>query len=302
MKALIVCLALAVMPPLATAQPQDNPAPTRRDSHQDPPPADQDRTADAAPDARDADRSTPADDQDQGDLPPPSVQAPEAGPPPDDRGQDDGPAPDDQGDYGAPPPGDQDQPPPGDEPRDDPPPGDDDRLGQGPDRGEYDPPDGAQADARGQPAAPPGATDRPMPDSLGGWILVTTDADWQAKWETAADTTPRFTSAHDLARGQKAFILIFLANPALDASGQADVTCDIQLVRPNGSISLHQPDAACLSGHIESDTHLTYLSAPVIGFIGEPGDPAGTWTIKVTLKDNHRHIQMPLQTTFNLKR
>ena len=103
-------------------------------------------------------------------------------------------------------------------------------------------------------------------------------------------------------RGRKAFVLIFLANPKLDAAGQASVSCDIDVIRPDGSSSTHQPGATCFSGKPGGDVRDTYLAAPVIGFIGDPGDPAGTWRVKVTLRDNNRHSSVPLQATFNLKR
>jgi hypothetical protein len=39
----------------------------------------------------------------------------------------------------------------------------------------------------------------------------------------------------------------------------------------------------------------------VIKFVGDPKDLAGEWIIKVTLRDNHRHVELPLKTSFTLK-
>jgi hypothetical protein len=231
----------------------------------------------------------PSNGQDQGDnAPPPGYQ--------------------DQQDN-APPPGYQDQqgngPPPGyqDEPDNGPPPGHDDQQG-------YDPqdnvPQGAKPPyAQNARAANPGQGgdgDRREANGFGGWILVTSDANWQAKWETPSNTRPTFAVARDVARGKKVFALIFFANPQLDRSGQANVTCDIEMTRPDGSVSTRQSDAMCFSGALQGDPHDTYLSAPVIGFSGDQADPAGTWRIKVTLKDNNRHVSVPLVAAFNLRK
>ena len=135
---------------------------------------------------------------------------------------------------------------------------------------------------------------------FGGWVLVTPDADWEVKWNTPADTTPYFSEAKTVARGQRVFVLIFFANPQLNANRTADVTCDIDVTRPNGTSSMHQTDAVCFRGTLQTDPHHTYLAIPVIGFVGDPGDPAGRWLVAVKLKDNVRHVDLPLNTSFVL--
>ena len=101
-------------------------------------------------------------------------------------------------------------------------------------------------------------------------------------------------------RGKRVFVLIFFANPRLNEHGNADVTCDIDVTRPNGTSSTHQTDVVCLRGELKTDPHNPYLSSPVIGFVGDPGDPAGEWLIRVVLKDNVRHVKVPLDASFVL--
>src|SRR5262249_24501284 len=83
---------------------------------------------------------------------------------------------------------------------------------------------------------------------FGGWLVVTSDSDWQTKWETSPDTVPRFTEPKTVVRGQPIFILTFFANPKLRESGEADVTCDIDVVKPDGTSSVHQVEAVCFRG------------------------------------------------------
>jgi hypothetical protein len=42
------------------------------------------------------------------------------------------------------------------------------------------------------------------------------------------------------------------------------------------------------------------LAAPVLGFVGEPADPVGTWRVDVTLRDMPRGVTMDLHTSFEL--
>lgn len=146
----------------------------------------------------------------------------------------------------------------------------------------------------------PNNDDSKVIDGFGGILLVTSDADWKAKWETPSDTTPVFNRVKSVPRGKPVFVLIFFANPQTGNNGQADVSCDIDSVRPDGTTSVHQVDVLCFKGTVKGDLHNTRLAAPRIQFIGDPGDPAGEWTTRVTLKDNIRHVQVVLKTSFVL--
>jgi hypothetical protein len=146
----------------------------------------------------------------------------------------------------------------------------------------------------------PGTQARNAVEGFGGWLVVTSDSDWQSKWETSPDTVPRFTEAKTVARGKTICILTFFANPKLTEGGAADVTCDIDVVRPDGTSSVHQVDAVCFRGALRGPPTNVYLSAPILNFVGESNDPAGKWSVRVTLKDNVRHVSLPLKTSFTL--
>jgi hypothetical protein len=136
---------------------------------------------------------------------------------------------------------------------------------------------------------------------FGGMVIATSDADWKTKWETPSDTAPNFTVPASVPRGKRIFVLIFFGNPQLDNAGQADISCDIDVIRPNGTTSTHQTDAVCFKGALKGDPHNMFLSTQAIGFVGDPSDPAGKWQFRITLKDNIRHVELPLKTSFVLQ-
>lgn len=138
-------------------------------------------------------------------------------------------------------------------------------------------------------------------DGFSGLLMVTPDADWKEKWDTPASETPRFNTTDEVARGGKVFVLIFLANPGLGADGSADVTCDLEVLRPDATLSSHQDGVMCFKARPQGPATNVYLAAPVVVFTGDPGDPAGAWTVRVTLRDNIRHVNVPLATSFTLK-
>ncbi|RON15866.1 hypothetical protein [Pseudomonas frederiksbergensis] len=154
-------------------------------------------------------------------------------------------------------------------------------------------------DSNGNPY--PDTESRRIIGGFGGSLLITSDSDWEKKWNTPAETTPIFTEAKVVTLGERIFTLTFFANPKLNANHEANITCDLKVTRPNGTESINQRDSVCFQGRLNGEPSNMYLAAPVIDFIGEPGDPTGIWTVEITLKDNLRKVVMPLKATFTLK-
>ncbi len=150
-----------------------------------------------------------------------------------------------------------------------------------------------------QGSARPDTENQKSVEGFGGLVIVTPDADWEKKWATPADTTPHFNSIRDVKRGKEIFVLTFFANPKLTPEGKADVTCDIEIVKPDGTNSMQRSGVDCFKGALGNPLNMQIVE-PVIGFVGEPGDPAGEWMVRITLKDNVRNVSVPLKTSFVL--
>lgn len=137
-------------------------------------------------------------------------------------------------------------------------------------------------------------------NDFAGMVIVTTDEDWQEKWNTPPETQPSFTKAETVPYGKKVFVLIFFANPKLDGHGRADVECDLKITAPTGRVSLAQEQLSCFAGRLKGAPHHLYLSDPTVVFSGDPGDPVGAWEVQVRLRDRRRGVELPLRTTFGL--
>lgn len=149
---------------------------------------------------------------------------------------------------------------------------------------------------------------KPAPESdamksikgFGGWLMVTRDTDWKAKWDTSPETAPEFHGASEVEYGDRLAILTFYSNPKTDAGGAFQVLCDIKLTRPDGSVPVDTKGVDCASGKLQGDPRNTRLTAAVIDFIGEDGDPPGVWRVEVNLTDRNRNVTVPLKAEFTL--
>lgn len=135
---------------------------------------------------------------------------------------------------------------------------------------------------------------------FGGWLLVTTDEDWEENWYTPKDYVPHFSEAEEVELGDELTILPFFANPKLDANKNFSILCDIKIIKPDGSFSIDETDIPCAQGVLNTDPMSIFLSQTVIKYVGEAGDPFGEWTVLFNLKDAVGNIEIPLETSFKL--
>lgn len=134
-----------------------------------------------------------------------------------------------------------------------------------------------------------------------GSILLTTDEDWQEKWNTPPENKPHYNKAGVVPYGKKVFTMIFFSNPLRDAEGIANVKCGLKISEPSGKVSFEQQDMVCYTGKLAGSPYNLYLGGPVVAFSGDQGDPAGTWSVDVTLRDANRGVTLPLHSSFELK-
>jgi len=146
----------------------------------------------------------------------------------------------------------------------------------------------------------PNTETRKSAGGFAGSILVTPDQDWSKKWNTPGKVTPRFPEAGTIPRGKKVWVLIFFANPKLDADGNSHITCDLRFVKPDGSVSFDKKGMTCFKGRLGGDPHLVYLASPA-EFVGDPGDPQGTWRVAARVRDVKRGTELTLLTAFTLR-
>jgi hypothetical protein len=145
--------------------------------------------------------------------------------------------------------------------------------------------------------------DSPAQRSVSGfgvWLVVTPDEDWAEKWNTPSEVVPSFTTAKEVRRGGKLTILTFLANPKPDERNRLNVRCDIQVTRPDGSISAQSNDLDCMSGPLMGEPRNLRLSNLVVAFSGDPEDILGEWKVAVQVKDMNRGVSVPVSASFTL--
>ena len=135
---------------------------------------------------------------------------------------------------------------------------------------------------------------------FGGWLLITSDADWEEKWNTPTYVSPNFNEASNVSYGQRLTILTFFINPKVSDQGTINITCGVKITRPDNKVSVDNQNIECLKDIVIENPRNVHLSPIVIDYIGEEGDPPGEWIVEVNINDINRGASIPLRNTFIL--
>ena len=146
----------------------------------------------------------------------------------------------------------------------------------------------------------PETPSRKVRNGFGVSLVITADADWQAKWDTPSHETPNFTGTDTVRTGGRLAILTFVVNLKPDSRNNLNVVSHIQVTRPDGSSSVNAPGLRCLAGKLMGPATNVRLCEAVIQFSADPGDLTGAWKVKVTVRDENRPIEVPVEGTFRL--
>ena len=96
-------------------------------------------------------------------------------------------------------------------------------------------------------------------------------------------------------------VLVFVMNPAANGFDQTDVSCDLRVIRPDGTQEGRHGLPCLVERANFGGSQNLYRTDMVVQFEGEPADPPGTWTVLAEIKDHVRDTTVKLRTTFVLE-
>ena len=150
--------------------------------------------------------------------------------------------------------------------------------------------------AEGEPL--PDTEARKFVDGFGAWLLTTANTHWSDHTAYAQRALALAVSepVSVVVRGQVISVLIFVMNPAANGFDQTDVSCDVQVIRPDGTQE-RRHRLPCLARANFGGSQNLYRTDMMLEFEGEPADPPGTWTVLAEIKDHVRDTPVKLRTT-----
>ena len=112
--------------------------------------------------------------------------------------------------------------------------------------------------------------------------------------------TPNLKTLEKAHRNVPLFSIILFVDPGTDSKGSVDVTYDMVIRKPDGSIYGEQKNAVGLKGKFVIPAHDLQLAQERMGIRIDNQDPSGTYTVEVTVRDHIKKVDLPLKATFKV--
>lgn len=129
-------------------------------------------------------------------------------------------------------------------------------------------------------------------DGFGAQLWLTNDEKFFDSWNKPE--TPRLTILKSTKRNEPVFVIILFINPGVNEKGKTDVTFDVSVKKPDGSIYADFKDLEVWQEKPALAKNQIQLAAKHIGIGIENEDPLGKYTIEVLVKDNIKKVELPL--------
>jgi hypothetical protein len=149
---------------------------------------------------------------------------------------------------------------------------------------------------------------KPMPNTpgmkskngFGAALFLTENARIFEDWNKPE--TPKLTPVEKARRNIPIFTVILFTEPGTNTSGDANVTGDIIVRRPDGGIYGEQRNTVLWKHKYVAHSRGTQLSEGYLAIRIEPKDPAGTYTVEVIVRDHIKNVALTLKATFKVER
>jgi hypothetical protein len=137
-------------------------------------------------------------------------------------------------------------------------------------------------------------------NGFGAQLFLTESAQFFEDW--SKPETPKLTTLEKekARRNTPVFTAILIVDPGTDASGAANVTCDIVVRKPDGTVYGEQKDVIGWKGKYIAPAHNLQLTEGRMGIRIEPKDPSGIYTVEAIVRDNIKKVKLPLKATFEI--
>jgi len=137
-------------------------------------------------------------------------------------------------------------------------------------------------------------------NGFGVQFALTEDEKIFADWDKPIP--PHFTPVSIARRGVPIFTVVILASSGLRNDGAADVTFDVVIRKPDGSVYGQDKDMVGVQGRIDPSPKALQLTRDYMGIRIEPKDPAGTYTAEVVVRDNVKKLELHAKRRFTVEK
>ncbi len=135
--------------------------------------------------------------------------------------------------------------------------------------------------------------------NFGAQLWLIADARFFQDWRKP--DSPSLDPVDTAVRSQPIFTAIVFYGPAREAKGQASVTYDLVVRRPDGTVYSERKDLVGCQATVPADERMLCLGRDYLNINLAPDDPAGKYTVEATVRDNVGKAAVTLKKEFTVQ-
>jgi len=136
-------------------------------------------------------------------------------------------------------------------------------------------------------------------DGFGAQLFLTESTQFFEDWNKP--DPPQLVPLTRVMRDARFYTVLLFADPGVDPAGAASVTCSIVIHAPDGTVYAKTGELVCWQGKYPAQPHNLQLSQGSMANRIDPKAKPGVYTVEVTMRDNIKKVELPLQTTFEVQ-
>jgi hypothetical protein len=117
-------------------------------------------------------------------------------------------------------------------------------------------------------------------------------------WTAPTTVNAAVRTADTVERGAPIVAFVFFSGCLPDESGNCNASADFTILRPDGSVYENFSGRDLWKGKPAPPGGTLRLSAEYVGVVIEPGDPLGTYQVRVDVHDLNAGTTLPLREAF----
>jgi hypothetical protein len=136
-------------------------------------------------------------------------------------------------------------------------------------------------------------------NGFGALMALSGNPDWQEQVRRADGPhgLPVINATRGVMIGGKVWLLVLFTNPLPDQNGAVRISAHVVVTLPDGTAAIDGPNIVCFDGPISGGAQLVRICNTNVQLGIDAGDPTGTWRIVVTVRDENRKTDVPLEDT-----
>jgi len=130
-------------------------------------------------------------------------------------------------------------------------------------------------------------------------LVLENDPDFFKKWNVSSETF-RYKTLRKVKKGENFIVAIIFVNPGVDGTGNANITFDVKITKPDGTIYTNIPNLVVWNRK-SPKKNILGLSEGFLKIKMVPEDLTGNYKVEAIVNDKMKQVRLVLSSQYEVE-